>query len=65
MGLFRTIGLSGRAKLQLRAEALNILNHPNFANPGNNISDPTTFGFITGTTAVASRNIRFGARLSF
>ncbi len=42
-----------------------MFNHPNFANPGNNVSDAGTFGFITSTTGVGERNIRFGARLSF
>jgi hypothetical protein len=65
LGLFRTIGLSGRAKLQLRAEALNALNHPNFANPGSDISTSGSFGYITSTTGVGSRSIRFGVRLSF
>jgi len=40
-------------------------NHPNFANPGNNISDAGTFGFITQTTSVGERNIRLGARIWF
>ena len=33
MGIFRTLTFSERFKLQLRAEALNALNHPNFGNP--------------------------------
>ena len=40
-------------------------NHPNFANPGNNISDAGTFGFITQTTGVGERDIRLGARIWF
>jgi hypothetical protein len=44
---------------------LNALNHPNFANPGNNISDAGTFGFITQTTGIGERNIRLGARFIF
>jgi hypothetical protein len=35
------------------------------ANPGNNISDPATFGFITSTTGVGERNIRLGFRATF
>ncbi len=64
MGIFRTIGWRSFS-LQLRVEALNVFNHPNYANPGNNISDAGTFGFITSTTGVGERNIRFGARFSF
>jgi outer membrane receptor protein involved in Fe transport len=64
LGVFRTISVRS-VSLQLRVEALNVLNHPNFSNPGNNVSDASTFGFITSTTGVGERNIRFGARLSF
>jgi len=65
LALFRSFSLPGNVTLQLRAEALNALNHPNFANPGNNISDAANFGFITATTGVGERNFRFGARVSF
>jgi hypothetical protein len=61
----RSFNLAGTAALQLRFEVLNALNHPNFANPGNNISDAGTFGFITQTTGVGERNIRLGARFIF
>ncbi len=70
LGLFRTIGVSRSVQLQLRAEALNVLNHPNFANPGGDISNAGTFGFITATTgpggnATGERTVRLGARVSF
>src|SRR5687767_1790095 len=65
LGLFRTVDITNRVKLQLRAEALNALNHPNFGNPGGDISNAGTFGFITQTTGTGERNIRFGARWSF
>ncbi|HJQ31096.1 MAG TPA: TonB-dependent receptor [Pyrinomonadaceae bacterium] len=65
LSLFRTFALSEYLKLQLRIEALNAFNHPNFANPNANISDPSTFGFITATTGTAQRTMRLAARLSF
>ncbi len=65
LSLFRTFTLTEFLNLQLRAEALNALNHPNYANPNANISDPSTFGFITATTGTAQRTMRFAARLSF
>jgi hypothetical protein len=65
LGLFRTISLPRSVNLQFRFEALNALNHPNLANPGNNISDAGTFGFITSTTGVGERNIRLAVRVSF
>jgi hypothetical protein len=66
LGLFRTFTLPRSVNVQLRFEALNAFNHPNFANPGNNISDAGTFGFITQTTGnYGERNIRLGVRVSF
>lgn len=63
-GIFRTITFTENIKLQFRAEALNALNHANFANPQANIND-SNFGFITATVGQASRQWRFGMRFSF
>ena len=38
--LHRTFRLSNRTTLQFRAEAFNIFNHPNFANPSD-FGDPS------------------------
>jgi len=65
LGLFRSVNLPWTVAMQVRFEILNALNHPNFSNPGNNVSDPATFGFITSTTGVGERNIRLGIRLTF
>ena len=65
LGLFRTFSLTEYLRLQLRAEALNATNHPNFSNPSVNISDPSTFGFITSTTGTGQRVIRLAARVTF
>jgi len=52
-----------RANLQLRFDATNILNHPSFANPNNQIGTPNA-GIITSTT-VGGRSLQLGARFSF
>ncbi len=71
LGIFRTINLPGRFKLQVRAEAINALNHPNFRTPmnkvgGNDISNAAQFGTIRALAGSAfSRNVRFAVRLSF
>ena len=54
---------------QLRAEGFNVLNHPNLANPINNIS-ATNAGQITGTVATSAANLgprvfQFGAKILF
>jgi hypothetical protein len=63
-GLFRTISVTEHVKMQLRAEALNVLNHPNFANPGGDISTAASFGYITQTNGQGSRLWRFAVRFS-
>lgn len=65
LGLFRTVRMPGSATLQFRVEVLNVFNHANLANPGNNISDANNFGFITATTGVGERNLRLGLRATF
>jgi hypothetical protein len=43
--LFKNFAVTERARLQFRAEAFNLLNHPNFALPENDIQSPA-FGQI-------------------
>ncbi|HEX5081592.1 MAG TPA: TonB-dependent receptor [Blastocatellia bacterium] len=63
--VFRTFFITEKVQFQFRAEALNALNHANFANPQANIND-SNFGFVTSTTGPnQSRQWRFGARVSF
>ncbi len=55
--------------LQFRAEAFNVLNHPNFSQPNNTVTS-ADFGRITTTRAVrgdlgSSRQIQFGLKLTF
>ncbi|MEP6902251.1 MAG: TonB-dependent receptor [Actinomycetota bacterium] len=64
LGLFRTFSITERFKLQFRVEALNALNHANFANPQGDINN-SNFGYITSTTGTGERNLRFAVRVSF
>ncbi len=77
IGLFRRITLSGRSNLQLRIEAFNVTNRPQFANPGANrsslqlnpdgtIRNLNGYTEITSTTGTRSeRLLRVGVRLGF
>jgi hypothetical protein len=65
LGLFRDFTIVKSVRAQFRLEMLNALNHANYSNPGNNVSDANTFGFITATTGVGERNIRLGFRVWF
>lgn len=49
--ILKTIALPRwhEAKFRVGAQFFNILNHPNFANPSNDIADGPTFGQITST----------------
>jgi hypothetical protein len=53
-----------RINLQLRMDAFNAFNHPNFGTPNATVSNPSNFGEITGTTG-ENRTVEFAAKLSF
>jgi TonB-dependent receptor-like protein len=50
-----------RLTAQFRAEAFNIINHPNFGNPSNNISN-NNFGTVTGTST-DNRDLQFALKI--
>ncbi len=58
---FATIG---RQYFMFRAEAFNVLNHPNMAPPERNIQS-TTFGTITGDTIGDARIVQFVVKYHF
>jgi hypothetical protein len=64
MSLFKTFPLADRLKLEFRAEAFNIANHPQFSNPNTDIT-AGNFGQITGTLLSSEREIQFAAKLLF
>lgn len=62
--ILKTIHLTEKQTLQFRADFFNILNHPQFANPGVAQNTPNTFGIITAT-ATNPRIIQFGLKFMF
>jgi hypothetical protein len=65
LGLHRSFHLPRpeRATLELRAEAFNFFNHPQFSNPGVTIGNPGV-GIIS-STSVANRIVQLALRLAF
>ena len=61
--LSRTWSLSSEKRLTFRAESINLLNTPQFAEPGNSLGLPT-FGQITNTLN-DGRTFQFLLRLGF
>ena len=61
---FKTIRLTENVRLQLRAEAFNLLNHTNFAITGQN-RNISTAGAYNLTVAYPPRVIQFAGRLEF
>lgn len=61
-GFFKDFKLNERFKLTFRSDLMNILNHPNFGNPNNDIS-AVNVGTITGATN--GRVVQFALRLTF
>lgn len=79
MALSRQFGLGERLKLQLRGEAFNVFNHPNFGQPVTRIANPNfgrsqsmlnkSLGFDAGLNPLyqigGPRSIQLAARLQF
>jgi hypothetical protein len=65
-GLGKTVTIRDRFKVEVGAQSWNILNTPNFAAPGTNMSNASTFGVITGLKGDGdARRIEGSLRFSF
>jgi len=68
LSIFKNVAITERMNLQFRAEAFNLQNRANFANPNQLVfsgaSISSTAGIITAT-ATKSRQIQFGLKLIF
>lgn len=69
MSLSKTLGLSPRVKLQLRAEAFNVFNQHSFTNLNTTVnfdsSGRPTQGYGAVTAASPGRTLELGARVTF
>jgi hypothetical protein len=53
MSLYKNFSIREHMKLGIGAQAFNVFNHPNFANPNNSLlAGDTTFGQISGMVGV-------------
>jgi len=62
--ILKTTHITEKATIQFRTDFFNILNHPQFSNPGVAQNTPNTFGVIT-TTATNPRIIQFALKFMF
>ena len=70
--LARSIAVREKLRLDLRAEAFNLTNTPQFSNPSNSITS-ATFGMVTGTRSSGTgvngtgggRAVQFGVKVTF
>ncbi len=78
VGVFKDFTITERVKLQLRAQAYNVLNTPEFTNPDGDINNGVanangtyttgpggTFGTISGVRTLSQRQMEFAARVNF
>jgi hypothetical protein len=68
--LMKNVGLTERVKLQIRSEFFNLLNHPQFKQPGYLIQQPSTLGLSTQTLTrsdgtTSARQIQLALKLIF
>jgi hypothetical protein len=68
INLEKNIELHERYRVQLRADAFNVFNHPNFGIPAANISNTSTVGTITSVSSTPTyqqRTVEFAAKFNF
>lgn len=64
LAVVKFLPFTERLRGEFRTEFFNVFNFVNYANPGNNVLVPATFGRITSTSA-GPRVIQFAFKLNF
>ncbi|HYO64259.1 MAG TPA: carboxypeptidase-like regulatory domain-containing protein [Pyrinomonadaceae bacterium] len=64
LSLSKTTRVTEGTSVELRADAFNLFNNVNFANPSGDLADPNDFGLITSTVG-GPRVIQLGAKFRF
>ena len=65
LSLGKTFQLPEKVRLEIRADATNALNHPNFGQPNSTVGAGATSGQGTITSASGARFIQLGGRFNF
>ena len=66
LSIFRQFPLGETRRFEFRAEAFNLFNTVIFGQPGNDISNASTFGKVTSVaTGTNARQLQFGAKIIF
>ena len=63
MNIQKAIPITERVHFEVRMEAFNLFNHPNFGLPNTTLTSPT-FGVISGTSTI-NRELQWGAKIVF
>ena len=64
VSVFKNLNVTERVKAELRAEAFNITNTPQFTNPDSNVGDGN-FGQISATRQYSERQLQMAVRFTF
>jgi hypothetical protein len=64
VSVFKYLSLTERLKTELRAEAFNVTNTPQFTNPDSNVGDGN-FGRISSTRQYSERQLQMAVRFTF
>jgi len=64
LSIFRQFPFGESRRFEFRAEAFNLFNHVVFGQPGNDISNASTFGKVTSAASTA-RQLQIGAKIIF
>ena len=70
MSLIKSFKITERQRINFRAEAYNVFNHPNFGGPATNVLTPTTFGKFSTTLgtqngSTSARTMQLALRYEF
>jgi hypothetical protein len=64
LSIFKIFSFTEKLKMEIRGESFSVTNTPQFQRPNLDVSNTTTFGYITGVDG-GGRGMQLGAKISF